>query len=65
MATAAILPLNYLVRDPPARVLGLTLAAILQMRKLQARKVTAGSRGRPSAGLLRKLEGIFEAAHVV
>ena len=65
MATAAILPLNYLVRDPPVRVLGLTLVAILQMRKLQARKVTAGSRVRPKRRSSPKLEGIFEAAHVV
>lgn len=38
--------MSYLVRDAPARALGVTLVDILQMRKLQAKKVTTCSRVR-------------------
>lgn len=57
---------GHLVRDPPGRALEVTLAAILQMRKLQAKKVTACARVRPKCRFSApKFQGTSEAAHVV
>lgn len=64
-ATAAVPPMNYLVRDPRARALKITLVDILQMKKLQAKKITHVVGSEPNARLLPSSRGTCEAAHVV